>query len=195
MESQIIKSYLYQQYQDDLDLKAFVDSFNMQAQDYADWCNSINLPIYTGLSGLMLDWIGANYYGFPRPSIGVSSGAIYNIATYNVDTFGLGSTEFIAASDDVYKRILTWKLYRDDGFFMSINWLKKRLKRFLIGTNGAAPRIENTDEISVKVSNTNTINIVINYPSDAASVTLLIESMNSGFLDMPWQYTTIIVSA
>jgi len=191
----IIKSYLYQQYQNDLDLQAFVDAYNNLTQQYADWCNTINLPIYSTLSGLMLDWIGAGYYGFPRPSIGITSGAIYNIATYDVDTYGIGSTQFVAASDDIYKRILTWKLYRGDGYYMNITWLKKRLMRFLTGANGASLAIDNTDPISVKVSKTNTITITVNYPADTASVTLLIECMNSGFLDMPLQYTTVIVSA
>jgi hypothetical protein len=112
-----------------------------------------------------------------------------------VDTFGLATSEFVAASDDIYKRILTWKLYRGDGYSMNITWLKKRLMRFLTGVNGASLAIDNTDPISVKVSTTNTITITVNYPTDTASVTLLIECMNSGFLDMPLQYQTVITSS
>lgn len=66
----IIPSYLYQEYSDDDDLQAFVAAYNELAQKYGvDWLTTANLPIYTGLAGLLLDWIGSNLYGLPRPTL------------------------------------------------------------------------------------------------------------------------------
>lgn len=186
-----VLSYLYQQYQNDLDLKAFVDAYNNLTQQYVTYLNTVNLPIYTGLSGALLDWVAQGLYGVKRPVIGTASGAVYDVAIYDVGVYGSGGTTFALVSDDIFKRILTWKLYRGDGFVMSISWLKKRLKRFLIGTNGAALQIDSTPEISVKITQLNQIDIAIHYPSDTASVDLLIATINSGHLDLPWQYNVV----
>ncbi|HET8686956.1 MAG TPA: hypothetical protein VFM18_09875, partial [Methanosarcina sp.] len=50
MESNTIKSYLYQEYQDDLDLQAFVNAYNAYTQSYVDWYNQTALPIYAPLT-------------------------------------------------------------------------------------------------------------------------------------------------
>jgi hypothetical protein len=188
METDTVKSYLYQEYQDDLDLRAFVDAYNTMTQQYLNMFTHIHLPIYTGLHNGLLDLIASGVYGLPRPVISVSSGAVYGIATYGVESYGSGTASSFAVSDDIYKRILTWKLFRGDGFIMSIPWLKNRVKRFLIGVNGTCPSIDNTAEIGVTISPLNEISITIHYPSDEASVTLFRECLASGQLDMPWQY-------
>lgn len=190
MRADVIGQYLYQQYQDDLDLQAFVTAFNELAQGYVDWANQINLPIYTGLSGELLDWVGAGIYGLPRPITGTPSGAIYNTFDYNTQLYGSGSLLSVTASDDVYKRILTWKHYAGDGMYTNINWLKRRVKRFILGVNGTAPDIDETSEISVIIGAANTIEIVVDYPADSASVDLLVQYINSGVLDTPYQYPT-----
>lgn len=189
MQTKVIEQYLYQQYQDDLDLKAFVDAFNTIAQTYIDWANQIGLPIYTGLSGALLDWVGAGIYGLQRPIIGAPSGAVYNTFAYNTQKYGTGSVATVVASDDVYKRMLTWKLYRGDGFYVNMEWLKRRMKRFLVGRDGAAPAISETSEISILLGANNIMQVIISYPSDQASVGLLLEYLNSGALDLPLQYT------
>ena len=67
-----IPSYLYWQYQNDPDIAAFVTVYNQDTQSIVDWFNSVNLPIYTQLSGNLLDWVGQGVYGYPRPIIGSS---------------------------------------------------------------------------------------------------------------------------
>lgn len=195
MQTGTIKQYLYLEYQDDPNLQAFVDAFNEQAQGYVDWFNQINLPIYTGLSGSMLDWIGAGIYGVPRPTIGAVAGAVYNFAVYDVEVYGAGDVSVLTASDDIYKRILTWKLYKGDGFNMSLNWLKRRIKRFLIGVNGTSPDIGSTDEISIPYIIEGIIEVVIDYPSDPASITALSQFLAVGVLDIPFQYNITVRSA
>ena len=64
---QVIKSYLYVQYNDDDALQAFIDAFNAMAQAYVEAFNDLNLPVYTQLEGDLLDWVGQGLYGLSRP--------------------------------------------------------------------------------------------------------------------------------
>ena len=139
MQTKTISSYLYQGFQDDSDVAAFVASYNSMTQGYVDYLNNVGLPIYTQLSGALLDWIGAGYYGYPRPTIGIPAGAIFGTAAFNTVQFGSGSLNAITVNDDIYKRILTWKLQRGDGMYCTIPFLKKRITRFLLGVNGTSP--------------------------------------------------------
>jgi hypothetical protein len=139
-----IPSYLYQQYTDDDDLQEFVDAYNGQTQSYVDWFNGINLPIYTQLSGGLLDWVGQGLYGVVRPTL--YSGQYNSVGPYNTFAFNtlpyntfeqIGTFSDIAVTnDDVYKRIITWAFYKGDGLQVSIPWLKRRIYRFLYGANG-----------------------------------------------------------
>ena len=69
MLTKILPSYLYTQYADDVNLQSFVSAYNTMTQEYLDWFNNINLPIYTVQSGTMLDWVATGLYGIPRPTI------------------------------------------------------------------------------------------------------------------------------
>lgn len=153
-----LPSYLYQQYADDQDLQAFVDSFNAQAQQFVDWFVQIGLPVYTGpmIVGALLDWVGTGLYGLARPTL--SSGVNQNIGAFNTVLFRTlpldgrkvtGASNVAATSDDVYKRILTWHLYKGDGKQFNIKWLKRRIMRFLTGLNGADGPFDNTNQVSV----------------------------------------------
>lgn len=93
--TEIIPSYLYQEYADDDDLQAFVDSFNGIAQEYLDWFNQVDLPVYTNylISGPLLDWVAQGLYGLLRPSLPygqTSSVGLLNTALLN--TITLNST-------------------------------------------------------------------------------------------------------
>lgn len=70
-----IPSYLYVQYNDDDNLQAFVASYNQLAQNYVNWFNTINLPIYTEptITGQLLDWVAAGIYGQVRPTLSAPS--------------------------------------------------------------------------------------------------------------------------
>jgi hypothetical protein len=163
-----IPSYLYWEYSDDSDLQAFVRAYNEMTQQYVDSFNALNLSIYTDdlISGDLLDWIAAGIYGQMRPVL--TSGVtkylgLYNTQPYNKQAFNaltlVGPGPFFATTDDVFKRIMTWNLYRGDGQIFSVRWLKRRIMRFLIGTNGTAPNIDQTDQISVSFGTNNQVNI------------------------------------
>ena len=153
-----LASYLYVEYQDDDDLQAFVASYNSIAQAYLNWFNQINLPVYTGapIAGAILDWVGAGLYGVVRPALASGQSAIlgpYNSSMYNQVAYDerviVGPTDVVATSDDIYKRIITWNYFKGDGRVFNIRWLKRRIERFLFGTNGSAPPVNNTWQISV----------------------------------------------
>lgn len=68
---------------------------------------------------------------------------------------------FYATTDDVFKRIITWHFYKGDGKVFTIRWLKRRIMRFLEGTNGTAPNIDQTYQVSVSFGVGNQVNITI----------------------------------
>ena len=166
--TQTIPSYLYFQYIDDQNIPALITSYNDLTQDYVDWFNTVNLPVYTGLQGALLDWIGRGVYGVARPSFSttVINGIIGQIASvpYQGPSSGaptpnianaISSTQVYATStnfetpDDIYKRVLTWFFYKGDGFDFSIPWLKRRIARFLYGVDGKDIDSAFTPDISV----------------------------------------------
>lgn len=160
----MLLSYLYKQYQDDEDLQAFVDAYNELAQAYLDWFNQVKLPIYTGLVGALLDWVGWGLYGYRRPVLPVGvliDAGPYNSTPYNTIPFGEFRENVPAASsvsgftvvgDDIYQRCLTWHFYKGDGKVFTISWLKRRVMRFLVGSYGSAPNIDQTYRVSVSIA-------------------------------------------
>lgn len=153
-----LPSYLYFQYLNDKNLQALVDSYNEITQSYVDDLNTINLPIYTQLSGDLLNWVGAGVYGYPRPVISSVkiSGITGQIASFATDESSTSSAKVnsisnsFTVSDDFYKRILTWFFYKGDGDIFSIPWLKRRVYRFLYGINGTDATGPFTPDISVE---------------------------------------------
>jgi hypothetical protein len=153
-----IQSYLYQEYSDDSDLQAFVSAYNSMQQDITDTYNGLNLPVYTSdsINGALLDWVGQGIYGLPRPSLTTGRYSLYgpyNTAQYN--SIQYNDYEIVIpdqpafTNDDVYKRILTWHVSKREMRYFNIEWLKKRIMKFLFGINGSQPIIDNTYQISI----------------------------------------------
>ena len=122
------------------------------------WFNEINLPIYTGdlIAGALLDWVATALYGLARPAL--PSGKTTFQGPLNTYTFNslalnrllrLGPSNVYATTDDIYKRILTWHFFKGDGKYFSIRWLKRRVMRFLFGTNGINFNVDATYQIGV----------------------------------------------
>ena len=151
-------SYLYQQYADDDDLQDFVTAYNALADVYVTWFATVLLPVYTGpaIVGLLLDWVAQGLYGFTRPTL--SSGRSRAIGPYNTFAFNswpfdeikiIGPANVAVTTDDIFKRIMTWNFYKGDGKRFNVRWLKRRILRFLIGTNGTAPNVDQTYAVSI----------------------------------------------
>lgn len=173
-----IPSYLYKEYEDDDTLQAFVMAYNAMAQDYVDSFNSLNLPNYTLplISGALLDWVAFGLYGMQRPAL--SSGKSKNLGPFNTYEYNAiafntrrnsAPTNAIATTDDVFKRVLTWHFFKDDGKVFNVRWLKRRVERFLTGANGVSPNVDQTYRISVSFGTDN--NVTIRVPLGVRTVT------------------------
>jgi hypothetical protein len=196
---QVIPSYLYAEYSDDDDLQAFVSSQNSLAQGYLSWFINNPLGVYTSpfISGPLLDWIGQGIYGISRPVLSTQTSlrlAGYNSAAYNTVPYNnlTLTTSGIAtvASDDIYKRAMTWTLYRGDGQVFTMQWLKNRVNRFLNGANGSDYAVQNYPPSITVSGSTFTITAF-----SSTSLTALIELFANGALSVPFQYNFEFVSA
>ena len=156
--TQTIPSFVYQQFADDADLQAFAQSFNLLAQIYVSWFATVPLAAYTSpaIAGALLDWVAQGVYGFTRPALASGrnrNAGPYNTTAYNTIAYNrrkvIGPSNVTVTSDDVFRRIITWNFYKGDGNVFSVRWLKRRIMRFLLGTNGSAPNIDQTYLVSV----------------------------------------------
>lgn len=145
MLDDIIRSYMYTQYNDDDNLRAFFTAYNSMAQGIYDWMVNANLPIFIGdyNTGDQLRWIAHGIYGVLPPVISNSEQqeiGPYNTLEFNQLAFNeyrvLDQSSQVVVSDDLFKRIMTWNFYKGDGFYFSIPWIKRRILRFLLGVNG-----------------------------------------------------------
>lgn len=194
MLSQTIGSYLYFQYQDDPTLPAFIEAYNAMTQTYVTWFNTINLPVWTSptISGPLLDWVANGIYGIPRPVLTTSSSSVTGpIATFAIATNPIAARTEVdsgtatIATDDIYKRVMTWNLYKGDGMQFTTAWLKRRIARFLAGQNGVDPGIEDTFNVSIaEAPGTFTITL----PTGGVSVQLQ-QCFANNVLSLPFQYT------
>jgi hypothetical protein len=210
VQTTTINSYLYQQYNDDDDLQALVDAYNQATQVYVTWFATIGLPIYTALSGPLLDWCAEGIYGLTRTSL--ASPASLALGPFNTETFGSdvfngytpSARVVYALTDDLFQRILTWDFYKGDGKRFTLPWLKRRIMRFLLGVNGTDPQpwlpgfqvgAETTNAISVVVvSHVLTVTIYESLLSVYAEITPAVLSVFQtaflgGALELPLQYT------
>jgi len=200
----LIKSYLYKQYEDDDDLQSFVAAQNYLAQQWVNDFNNLSLPVWSALSGNLLDWVAWGLYGIQRPTLsyqkpapsGAGSGP-YNTMAYNTSVYAGGRLHpantnpitYLPVTDDVYKRILTWHLYSGDGFQFSTPWLKRRAHRFMNGANGYLATEDNTYDVSVTTT-------------DAASITIAVRNTDigtafqyaviDGVLALPFQFSVTV---
>lgn len=198
-----IPSYLYQQYADDDSLQAFVGGYNGMTQTYVDWFATVGLPVYTGLSGALLDWVAQGLYGFKRPAIAspyTSAKGAFNTFLFNSLVFNgyIPSTAgtYYTTNDDIFKRYLTWHLYRGDGRTFSIQWLKRRVLRFLLGANGIDVNVSDTSAISVSISNPYvTITVSTSLQLGSGVFQALQYGIQNGILELPPQYVYTILQA
>lgn len=210
-----INSYLYQQYADDDDLQAFVAAYNGMTQTYLTWFVSVGLPIYTGLSGELLDWVAQGLYGLARTALSApgqaATGALNTQAlnTAALNTGAPATTIYYALSDDLFQRILTWDFYKGDGKRFCVPWFKRRIMRFLVGANGIDPQpcspsfvvgAETTSAVGVTIntgSNVVTVNIDQTalgnqFPIAAGVLPVFQQAMQQQLLDLPIQYTYVV---
>lgn len=168
MQTQAVPIYPYSQYLDndpasstyvDPETQENIGTFfavgNQYLQDVINWFSTINLPVYDGLSNGTLSWVAAGVYGVTRPSLVVNevTPPLGALATAALETLSLAqgtlgvSPVFAPVSDDVFKRILTWAIYKGDNKRLNLQWLKRRIARF-VGTDTV-----DTEAISIGLPN------------------------------------------
>lgn len=167
----LIPSYVYKQYSDDDDVLAFSNAFNGMAQQYVSWFAEILLPVITNpnVNGSLLDWVAQGLYGMRRPVL-PSTFLTQDIGALDTYSFNglvfngfkrVGPTTFYSVNDDIFRRILIWQLWKGDGKIFNIRWLKRRVMRFLTGTDGSAGQTDQTYAVSVTFGADNQVNINI----------------------------------
>ena len=163
-----IPSYLYQEYTIDPDLPAFVHTYNSMMQDIVDTFNNLSLPIYTRdpISGALLDWVAEGVWGIKRTNL--SSGKYDTIGPYNTWQYNtweynafeqISDAPIIVTTDDIFRRIMTWHISKQNCKYFSIAWLKKRVMQFLIGENGILQNIDQHYQVSVTFGLNNEVTI------------------------------------
>ncbi len=166
-----IQAYLYWQYRDDDNLQAFVDAYNTLTQEFVDWFNALDLPIYTRdpVSGALLDWVAASpLYGLLRPVLGAGTAQeegpydtyAYDELAYD-EIIKVSSVVYTSVTDDIFRRIITWHFLKGDGKTFDVRWLKRRVMRFLTGTDGTNPNIDQTYPISISFGYQGQVNIIL----------------------------------
>lgn len=197
MRTAIIPSRLYEQYSDDSALQTFVIAFNVMAQWWMNWFSQIALPVWSTITGALLDWIATGLYGYPRPTLTFETTIdVAGYGTFPYGTLGYGmartlsSTTFVPVSDDVYQRMLTWHLYRGDGLQYNTRWLKQRVHRFLNGANGYLGVNDNTQDVSVTY--TGDFDVTITLTTSGISQ-IFQYAVNDGVLALPFQYNYTVV--
>ena len=192
----IFGAYLYDQYQTDENLAAWWKARNQLTQGYLDWWNNTPLGVYTSpqFSGALLDWIGEGIYGIPRPVISTSSTSfLAGLNQFALNSIDLNGNQFRQsgtaqiADDDIYRRVLTWWLWRGDGPYMNVTWLKRRVMRFLSGANGSDLLLSQGPP-SITVSG-NVINISV---PESATATIMSDFLASNILLMPFPYSASV---
>lgn len=192
-----LPSYLYVQYNDDENLIAFVDGYNGMTQTYLDWYNTASLPIYTLLSGSLLDWVAEGLYGIMRPvfaTVGTALTGPYNSDELNAEEYNIGTSgtasSFYSADDDTFKRCITWHFYKGDGRTFTLKWLKRRCLRFLKGTNGADLNVTDSQQLSITISG---YAVTIDASAVTGVSTAILQSfqyaIEGGILELPPQFT------
>ena len=198
-----IPSYLFVEYNDDANLQAFRDAYNQLQQQYVNWWNQCPLAIYTGplIVGNLLDWIGQGVYGIERPTVPAGINQIeWPLATWALgekpfaSRIVLETATYYALNDDYYKRVITWAFYKGDGHQFSINWLKRRVVRFLLGANGIAPTIANTYDIGVTVSGS-AMTITIYNSATYTAAAIFQAAVGAEVLELPYQFTYTVTLA
>jgi hypothetical protein len=197
IETKTIPAYSFVQYNDDEDICAFFDAANEISQEYLTAFNNLALPCWTSpsITGYLLDWIANGIYGQIRPALELSREQTqkgdYNSIEYDLIAYARISNfiagQYYYASDDLFKRILTWNFYKGDGFQFSIPWLKRRLARFIHGKNGVDPKLQNTFDISVTSQN-GVYYIRLPDYGDGVSKSLA-SAIKQNFVKLPFIYT------
>lgn len=216
LEKNKIPSETYFQYRRAGDMVWLFKSFGDFVNAYRGLLSTVSLGDFNNcqISGPLLKYVASCVYGinsndvyWKKPKLSING----TIASFRIDllaidssfVFNPPSTKKIVLSDDLLRRILTWKLYRDyqletpanmnivPGHGMDANgeyeftvpWLKRRVARFLCGDGSQSIHI------SVRFGANRTVIISSWGVGDEKSITDLEGLINSPLLGLPTYYS------
>ena len=200
-QQSVLPAYPYLQYSDDDNIQGFFAALNGLQQGYLDWFNQTPLGVYTssGITGTLLDWCATGIYGISRPVLSTqnstNTGAWNSYAWNTLPWDGAQITKsgtVTVASDDIYKRVLTWHLYRGDGNIPSVPWLRRRVARFIYGANGSDISVDALPNIQISQPSSHALTITI--PTGIVS-NLFALCVANGVLALPFQMTFTVTVA
>jgi hypothetical protein len=152
--------YMLSGFGDSAGVNTIFKAYNDLATQLSMWIYGTPVPVYISdsITGDLLDLVALGMYDIVRPNVNLSAtdyvagynSSEYNITEYNNPTEKVDKPSFLL-SDDYFKRLLTWVAYKGDGMIPSVPWLKRRIIRFLCGTNGTANDIFVTNYVSVRL--------------------------------------------
>lgn len=197
----VLPAYPYLEYSDDDNIQGFFSALNGLQQGYLDWFNQTPLAVYTasGISGPLLDWCATGIYGISRPVLSTQSGT--NIGAWNSYAWNTlpwdgaritTSGTVTVATDDIYKRVLTWHLYRGDGNVPSIPWLRRRVARFIYGAGGTDISVDVLPNIQISQPSAHALTITV--PA-GPNGNLFAQCVDNGVLALPFQMTFTVTVA
>jgi hypothetical protein len=97
-------------------------------------------------------------------------------------------------TDDLFKRAMTWLLYRGDGTTFNIRWLKRRIYRFLNGANGADISVAATYPIGVTFGGGGLVKISIDTTNYSVPLAPQFKAaIDCGALPLPFQFAYEVV--
>ena len=195
-----LNAYPYAEYTNDPYIPAFFGSFNSISQGYLDWFNQTPLSVWTNpnISGLLLDWIGQGIYGISRPVLSsLTTTTTSGLATMPLATGPLAALAYsssgtaVVATDDIYKRCLTWALYKADGSQASLHWIRRRTARFIFGPYGVDVSPNYFSQVQVTISGDA---VTITVPNDTSGQWFQ-QCINNKVLPLPFQLTYSVTLA
>lgn len=190
-----LAAYPYVQYNDDDDISAFFMAYNSMAQEYVDFFNDYNLGDFRSplLTGRLLDWCALGIYDMSRPYL-VTGHTSPQLGPYGTLIYGLYPYAFISTevpqpasysyvSDEIFRRVLTWNFFKGDGTTFNVNWLKRRIIRFLNGDDFP----QDTYDVSIEFPSGN--NVDVNIPASNPFSATLLALFTSNIVQLPFQYS------
>jgi hypothetical protein len=195
----IVPARPYQEYNDDDHINTYFTAHNALMQIRFDLLDNTPLSDYTNplVCGSLLDWLAEGVYGIARPQI-----SNYHVRVIGpCNTYGLNYLPAMAkeytldegssytASDDIYKRVITWHAYDGDGRTFSFTWLKRRLVRFLNGAWGKDYPVDDLTSVSVNFTANRVITITLPTVAQNHVSAILADCIVSSVVELPLNFT------
>ena len=198
----ITPAYLFKElYRGDPYITPFFNAYNLAAQYYLDWYNENPTAVYTdsNISGNFLNFVALGLYNLRRPVLSdtnfiegenAMNSLQINAQSMNYNANVRAGSGAVIVNDDIFKRVLTWHLYLNDGKQATMPWLRKRIARFIYGIAGTDITNDVLQYVNISFPSKGNIEISLNDDIISEQFKLLLEQ---GWLSLPFQVNFSVV--